>query len=257
MNEDNRNNDIQEDDDFLDLSSIKEEVHDGPSEEEFTKAMETMTDTDRDIFENTGIIHVDRDMPAETQAMRIIELQKENNKKKRKVVYVILSFMILAVVICGIGLYAKQLKDVKPQTSVVEEEIDEDEEIISIDTAFPDTIFRTFVQKNFDKDGDNTLNASERNAVIMIIAPSDASLTSLQGIEYFPYLQSLTFSNTGVSEVNLSQNTELTSIDCSNTPISNLILPQDTKIESINTENTALSCTQNEGGYYNACSINQ
>lgn len=242
---------------FLDLEDIKEEVIDGPSEEEFTKAIDSLSDTDRDIFEDTGIIHIDRDMPAETQAMHVIHLQKENTQRKRKIMYVILGFMILAVVICGIGLYAKTIQDSKPVTSTNEEGASEEEGLISIDSTFPDTLFRTYVQKNFDKDGDNYLSASERNAVIMIIAPTDTALTSLQGIETFPLLQSLTFSNTGVSAVDLSTNTKLTSIDCSNTPINTIILPSDSLIESIKTDNTSLTCTANEEGYYNACAINQ
>ena len=53
----------EQNDDFLDFSTIKEEINDGPSEEEFTRAMDQMSKTDRDIFEDTGIIHIDRDMP--------------------------------------------------------------------------------------------------------------------------------------------------------------------------------------------------
>ena len=74
----------EQNDDFLDFSTIKEEINDGPSEEEFTRAMDQMSKTDRDIFEDTGIIHIDRDMPAETQAMHVISLQKQNEKRKRK-----------------------------------------------------------------------------------------------------------------------------------------------------------------------------
>lgn len=245
-------------DDFLDLEHVKEEVIDGPSEEEFTKAIDSLSDTDRDIFEDTGIIHIDRDMPAETQAMHVIHLQKENTKKKRKILYVILGCMVLAVIICLIGLYAKTIKDTKNATSTNEVEgASEEEGLISIDSAFTDTIFRTYVQKSFDKDGDNYLSASERNAVIMIIAPTDTALTSLQGVEYFPLLQSITFSNTGVKDADLSSNDKLTSVDCSNTPITNLVLPQDSQIEIIKTDNTSLSCSTNEDGYYNACALNQ
>lgn len=46
--------------------------------------MDQMSKTDRDIFEDTGIIHIDRDMPAETQAMHVISLQKQNEKEKEE-----------------------------------------------------------------------------------------------------------------------------------------------------------------------------
>ena len=74
----------EQNDDFLDFSTIKEEINDGPSDEEFTRAIDQMSKTDRDIFEDTGIIHIDRDMPAETQAMHVISLQKQNEKRKRR-----------------------------------------------------------------------------------------------------------------------------------------------------------------------------
>ena len=108
-----------EEDDFLDFSEIKEEINDGPTEEEFTQAINAMSETDRDIFEDTGIIHIDRDMPAETQAMHVIHLQKENAKRKNKIVKIILFFMCIGLVVACIGLFMKN--DTQKTSSVVEE----------------------------------------------------------------------------------------------------------------------------------------
>ena len=45
----------EQNDDFLDFSTIKEEINDGPSEEEFTRAMDQMSKTDRDILKIQGL----------------------------------------------------------------------------------------------------------------------------------------------------------------------------------------------------------
>ncbi len=238
-----------EDDDFLDFSEIKEEINDGPSEEEFTKAIDAMSETDRDIFEDTGIIHIDRDMPAETQAMHVINLQKENAKRKNKILKILLGLMCVGLVVALLGLYLKntQSKPTKPVEETEEVEVDEDESLLAVDeVTFPDAIFRSYVLKSFDSNGDGSLSAEERNSVIAIIAPEDAALTSLKGIENFPLLQSLTFINTGVTEVDLSTNTKLTFVDCSNSPVTNIVLAQDSN----------MTCESNEG-IYTTCKINE
>lgn len=240
------------------FEGIKEESGDIVDEEEFTRAMESLSDTDRDIFEDTGVIHIDRDMPAETQAMHVVELQKEHRKKRNTIYMIVMGLMIAGVVIALLGLAGNRLSRNNRGTTVNEEEngVDSEADLIMIDeAAFPDTIFRSYVQQNFDTDGDGALSPSERNAVLMIIAPEDTALTSLKGIEQFPLLQSLTFKNTGVSECDASANPELTFIDCSSTPIVSLTLPSDSQIETINSENTSLTCTQDDSSHYNACTV--
>lgn len=233
----------EQNDDFLDFSTIKEEINDGPNEEEFTRAMDQMSKTDRDIFEDTGIIHIDRDMPAETQAMHVISLQKQNEKRKRKIVSIIVCFMLAGVVVAFGGIYLKshqkQLKAVKDTSNQQPAK-----DAIALDeTTFPDALFRTYIQKNFDKDGNGELSGEELSSVIAIIAPEDSSLTSLQGIEYFTELQTLTFSNTGVTSIDLTNNTKLTFISCENTPVADLILPADSPLQcQVNEDGTVTSC---------------
>lgn len=245
----------KKEEDFLDFDQIKDEVQDGPSEEEFTKALDKLSDTDRDIFDDTGIIHVDRDMPAETQAMHVIDLQKKNNQRRNHIVKIILGFMLVGLVVAIIGICIKQVTQQKETPVVSTNETDtQDSTQIAIDEAtFPDMLFRTYILKSFDKNQDNVLSNDEIQSVIMIKAPEDTSLTSLQGISNFTKLQSLTFSNTGVTEVDLSHNTDLTFVACNNTPITTLTLPQDSKITTIESNGTNLSCTQNDSKYYQSC----
>ncbi len=235
-----------EEDDFLDFSEIKEEIKDGPSEEEFTKAIDAMSETDRDIFEDTGIIHIDRDMPAETQAMHVIHLQRQNAKRKNKIIKLIVLFMLFGLIVAIAGIYLKNTTKVTPQ-KVADSTVEEESLLAINETTFPDTIFRSYVLKNFDTNGDGSLSTEERNSVIAIIAPEDSALASLQGIENFPLLQSLTFLNTGVTEVDLSSNKKLTFIDCSSSPVTNIVLPDDIK----------LSCEFTQEGTYTTCKINE
>ncbi len=235
-----------EEDDFLDFSEIKEEIKDGPSEEEFTKAIDAMSETDRDIFEDTGIIHIDRDMPAETQAMHVIHLQRQNAKRKNKIIKLIVLFMLFGLIVAIAGIYLKNTTKVTPQ-KVADSTVEEESLLAINETTFPDTIFRSYVLKNFDTNGDGYLSSEERNSVIAIIAPEDSALASLQGIENFPLLQSLTFLNTGVTEVDLSSNKKLTFIDCSSSPVTNIVLPDDIK----------LSCEFTQEGTYTTCKINE
>lgn len=235
-----------EEDDFLDFSEIKEEIKDGPSEEEFTKAIDAMSETDRDIFEDTGIIHIDRDMPAETQAMHVIHLQRQNAKRKNKIIKLIVLFMLFGLIVAIAGIYLKNTTKVTPQR-MADSTVEEESLLAINETTFPDTIFRSYVLKNFDTNGDGSLSTEERNSVIAIIAPEDSALASLQGIENFPLLQSLTFLNTGVTEVDLSSNKKLTFIDCSSSPVTNIVLPDDTK----------LSCEFTQEGIYTTCKINE
>ena len=79
--------------------------------------------------------------------------------------------------------------------------------------------------------------------MIAIIAPEYSSLTSLQGIEFFTELQTLTFSNTGVTSIDLTNNTKLTFISCENTPVVDLILPADSPLQcQVNEDGTVTSC---------------
>ncbi len=249
-------NNKSQQDDFLDYSKITEEVKDGPSEEEFTRAIDAMSDTDRDIFSDTGIIHVDRDMPAETQAMHVIHLQKQHTKKRNRILHIIVALMVLCMFIAIVGLVLNRMITVLPSDTPVESTngVDKDVDLVTIDeTSFPDSIFRAYVQKNFDTNGDGYLSSDERNSVIMIIAPEDSALTSVTGIALFPLLQSLTIKNTGITELDLSQNTNLTVVDVSSTPISTIQFPQDSKITSLDLNGTNLTCQKDNNGTYQAC----
>ena len=99
---------------------------------------------------------------------------------------------------------------------------------VPIDAAhFPDEAFRSYIQENFDTDGDFYFSDNEISE-INIITVYDKNIKSLKGIAYFSELKRLGASINKVSEIDLSKNTklgdlgihtnQLTAIDLSNNP---------------------------------------
>ena len=79
--------------------------------------------------------------------------------------------------------------------------------------AFPDPIFRAWVVQHVDTNGDGALSTSELG-VVTEINVADMGIQSLQGIELFPALTTLTCYGNQLTTLDVSQNTELTFLDC-------------------------------------------
>ncbi len=94
---------------------------------------------------------------------------------------------------------------------------------VVIDEAhFPDEFFRESVRR-FDTDGDGVLSAAEIAAVTEIYA-TEYRITSLQGIEYFTALQSLSCQYTNLTKLDVSKNTALAELHCDNNQLTTLDL---------------------------------
>ena len=78
---------------------------------------------------------------------------------------------------------------------------------------FPDEIFRNYVSTNFDKNSDTTLSDTEI-ASVTDIDVSYKAISSLNGIEYFTALTSLSCHHNQLTTLDLSKNTALTDLDC-------------------------------------------
>ena len=93
--------------------------------------------------------------------------------------------------------------------------------IISMDT-FPDEVFREHVRQ-FDTNGDNTLQDSEIAAVTAINV-ENLGISSLEGIGVFTSLKELTCANNNLTALDLSANTQLELLACdyNNIPSLNL-----------------------------------
>ena len=103
---------------------------------------------------------------------------------------------------------------------------------------FPDANFRSYVQTEFDKDGDKKLSSVEIAAVKEIIA-STKGIKNLKGIEFFTALETLNCVGNELTELDVSKNTELTRLECWDNKLTALDV-------SKNTELTRLGCWKNE-----------
>jgi Leucine-rich repeat (LRR) protein len=112
------------------------------------------------------------------------------------------------------------------------------DEVAIDETNFPDSVFRSYVETNFDTDGNGVLSSEEINAVTSI-ENSTEKYSSLQGIEYFTKLTSLVCSDNKLTKLNVSKNTKLTYLECSNNKLTKLDVSKNTKL-------TMLGCAINK-----------
>ena len=88
---------------------------------------------------------------------------------------------------------------------------------------FPDENFRQYVSNNYDSDSDGSLSVTELQNV-SYISVQYSSISSLKGIEYFTALTDLYCYNNKITELDLSNNTNLRYMNCSNNKLSALDL---------------------------------
>ena len=86
---------------------------------------------------------------------------------------------------------------------------------------FPDKNFRAYIKKAFDTDGNGYLN-EEEIFYIRNVHCENMNITSVKGIEYFPYLIGLWCLNNHISSWDLSGNPHLKGIWCSHNDFTSL-----------------------------------
>ena len=106
------------------------------------------------------------------------------------------------------------------------------------DSNFPDAVFRAYVKEKLDKDNNNCLSESERNAVTEIDVRS-RNISNLYGIQFFPNLKSLYCGNNKLTSLDVSKNLALQELGCSDNPLTSLDVRQNTKL-------TGLWCDSNQ-----------
>lgn len=97
---------------------------------------------------------------------------------------------------------------------------------------FPDAVFRDYVFNNFDVNYNGIISHSERNAVNAIEIAS-GSISTLQGVEFFPNLTSLKVLNVGLSTLNVSANTALVELYCSGNSLTSLNVMANTALKEL------------------------
>lgn len=101
-------------------------------------------------------------------------------------------------------------------------------------TNFPDSIFRAYVRKKFDKNKDWNLSKAEIRKVKKIYIVNE-DLKNLKGIGMFYNLTKLTIGE-GLNKVNLSKNRKLKKLDFENTNVKYLNLSKNKKLEYVKCE---------------------
>ena len=175
--------------------------------------------------------------------------------KRTKIVSVLLS---IAIAIPSASLLLKQNKMLRADTSAGNAISDVTDEDIKIETSFPDENFRKIVSA-FDTNGDGFLSQAERDAVTELKV-SSKDIASLEGIQYFTSLTYLGSGYNQLQSLDLSKNTELTTLILRSNQLTSLDLSKNTKLETLNvnsnkltalnlencTKLTVLSCEINE-----------
>ena len=136
-----------------------------------------------------------------------------------------------------------------------------------MEEAFPDPLFREYVLKNFDTNGDGRISGKEALAITEIEVGNfdnrnDESklIKSLEGIQYFSNLTDLDCSWNQLISLDVSKNTKLTVLDCYGNQLTTLDVSKNTKLETLyffqnhlttldvskNTKLTKLSCYNNQ-----------
>ena len=119
------------------------------------------------------------------------------------------------------------------------------------ETNFPDPIFNQYVRSAHDTDKDGVLSPQEIAGVTSInmnyyedSSDSDdkfKELKSVKGIEFFTNLQNLYCGGTQISELDVSNNPNLTSLVFAETLVSKLNVSKNVNLQTLNCSNTQIS----------------
>ena len=116
-------------------------------------------------------------------------------------------------------------------------QIDANGNLLINEENFPDDNFRSYISTNFDTDNQGYLTA-EQVAGVKTISCYGKSIASLNGVEYFTELTSLSCEGNQLTELDVSNHTALTNLGCSSNQLTELDV-------SNNTALTSLSCGYN------------
>lgn len=113
---------------------------------------------------------------------------------------------------------------------------------------FPDPVFRAYVKEQFDADGNDSLASNERFSITQIslkgYEDEDTLIMSpvqnLKGVEFFPNLQGIYVQNSALSQLDISQNKQLSRLSCYNTPLRVLDISQNENLSYLDCHKTRI-----------------
>ena len=106
------------------------------------------------------------------------------------------------------------------------------EYIVINEENFPDEIFRTYVDTNFDTTDDDVLDSHEIAAATAINV-SNMGITDLTGVEHFTALIYLSCYSNQLTGLDLSKNTALTNLECYNNQLTSLDVSKNTALKTL------------------------
>lgn len=138
------------------------------------------------------------------------------------------------------NVFAQSPSDDGTEDSMINGGVTKEGEVVIDETTFPDETFRAYVQTEIDDDGDGVLSQAERTKIIIDVT-SKKEIKSLQGIEYFPNLNVLGCGKTGITSLDISANTRLTSLYCAYTKLSALDVSNNPNLSTLQMNYTDIS----------------
>lgn len=108
-------------------------------------------------------------------------------------------------------------------------------EVAIDESTFPDEELRAYVSENLDRDSDGVLSTGEREEVASIgiydetnyavydRGISKLGITSLDGLEFFPYLSCVVAQDNKIAELDLSKLSRVTQVDMRGNPAFSII----------------------------------
>jgi hypothetical protein len=110
---------------------------------------------------------------------------------------------------------------------------------------FPDSLFRSYISLNYDKNNDGWLSGPERDAVTqMTVAGKEGSplnIQSLKGIEWFSKLAALTCAYDRLETLDVSQNKNLELLNCAGNVLTALDVSGNTKLRELHCSSNKLT----------------
>ena len=112
------------------------------------------------------------------------------------------------------------------------------------ETNFPDDIFRSYVSEKFDENNDGRLTYREAgtNDIGNKIDVSNKGISSLKGIEHFPYLETLKCTDNNLTSLDVSKLPRLKELECYRNQLTSLNVTKEKEYYRL----IDLDCSQNQ-----------
>lgn len=154
-----------------------------------------------------------------------------NNLQKKIKIYYVLMVVLFCINIINLSVNAQGKNEFEDNPILGNiSENDESglaaviEKNVSIESVnFPDDNFRKYIMCEFDSDKDNILSIDELRKVTKIDV-SYSDISSLEGIEYFLWLEELVCKGNNINKLDISSNKQLLILSCDEEPLKHMDL---------------------------------